>query len=313
MKHTSKIFFVLVIVALVMMFSNFQTLNAAREAEKIAEDNGYDPSQTLNKREDLRIKLDAMKAEIAAKGYTFEVDFNPAMQYTIEELCNYKPELAPEWLNTGNEIDLSMGKPQPPGGSSYISNYTSIKNQGNCGSCWAFSTCGMFECILLKQGINSDLSEQWLVSCNTNGWGCNGGNFANSYFMNPGAMLESCFRYKAQDLPCSVTCTPAYIASGNHNASGTSGIKSAIQNYGGVSCAVYVSSYFQAYSSGVFNYNINGSCNHAVVLVGWDDNLGTAGAWRMKNSWGSGWGESGMMWIAYGVSNIGTGANYLTY
>jgi C1A family cysteine protease len=74
--------------------------------------------------------------------------------------------------------------------------------------------------------------------------------------------------------------------------------------------AITVASYFRAYSGGVFNYDSHAPVNHAVVLVGWDDNLGSNGAWRLKNSWGNGWGESGMMWIEYGCSN---GGNYLTY
>jgi C1A family cysteine protease len=168
----------------------------------------------------------------------------------------------------------------------------------------------MFESILLKKGINTDLSEQWLVSCNTNGWGCNGGNFANSYYLNPGAVLEQCFPYKATDAPCKTGCPYVYVASASKSASSTSAIKTAIYNYGAVSCSVYVSAYFQAYSSGVFNICQNGSANHAVVLVGWDD---SKNAWRMKNSWGRSWGESGMMWITYGCCGIGGGGNYLVY
>jgi len=275
----------------------------------------FDEFGTIAKREAMRTKIETMRAELAAQGHTFTVDFNPAMQYDLDQLCNFKPELGPDLslVEIERPISRAAGKPGGGGSGSYISNYTSVKNQGSCGSCWAFSCAGMFEAVLLKQGINTDLSEQWLVSCNTQGWGCAGGWFANSYYMNPGAVLESCFRYKAQDLPCNGNCQPTFIASGDHNCGNTSSIKSAIQNYGAVSCACTATSYMQAYSGGVFSYDTNASVNHAVVLVGWDDSLGSNGAWRMKNSWGNGWGESGMMWIEYGVSKIGYGANYLTY
>jgi hypothetical protein len=299
-RATKKLFLVVLVVALAALFINIQSQAAD------------DPFGAIAKRAEMQKKIEEMRAEIRANGHTFTVGYNPAMQYTIEQLCNFKPELTPEIYKDNEPVQVA-GKPTPPGGSYYIADYTRVKDQGSCGSCWAFSTAGMFESVLLKKGISTDLSEQWLVSCNTNGWGCNGGNFANAYYLNPGAVLEGCFRYKAADVPCKTGCPYVYVAKGQGNASGVSSIKSAIQTYGGVSCAVTVTSYFQAYTGGVFSYNAGGSCNHAVVLVGWDDSLGSAGAWRMKNSWGTGWGESGMMWIEYGVSSIGSGGNYLTY
>ncbi|MCK4761006.1 MAG: hypothetical protein KAW12_02330 [Candidatus Aminicenantes bacterium] len=265
------------------------------------------------KRDELRLKLATMRAELKAQGHDFAVDFNPAMQYTIEQLCNFKPGLRPVMKEEQPISRIKVKPTPPPGDESYIADYTSVRNQGSCGSCWAFSTAGVFESVLLKNGITADLSEQWLVSCNTDGWGCNGGWFANDYYINPGAVVEKCFRYKASDLPCKDTCPYEYIATGQGSASNVAAIKGAIQDWGGVSCAVTVTSYFQAYSGGTFTYDTNLQVNHAVLLVGWDDSLGSAGAWRMKNSWGTGWGEGGMMWIAYGASNIGYGGNYLKY
>jgi len=273
----------------------------------------YNPLETIAKREEMRLKLETMKQEIQANAYTFTVDFNPAMQYSIDRLCNFKPDLKPVGTSIDNTSRVTKKPPPTPDDSYFMSDYTSIKDQGSCGSCWAFSTAGMFESILLRHGISADLSEQWLVSCNNDGWGCNGGWFANSYYLNPGAVLEKCFRYKASDLPCKDTCPYVYVASGSFNASNVTSIKAAIKDYGAVSSGVTVTVYFQAYSGGVFDYDSSASVNHAIVLVGWDDNLGTAGAWRLKNSWGKGWGEGGLMWIEYGCSNVGYGGNYLTY
>ncbi len=297
MKHLTKISLVLLIIA--ALGGLFDTLSAKE----------FDPYEAAAKRENMRSKIERMREEIQFKGYTFTVDFNPAMQYSLDQLCSFKPELKPTDLP---EIDEFQVKPLPSD-TYYMSEFTSVKDQGNCGSCWAFSTAGMFEAVLLKKGINTDLSEQWLVSCNTSGWGCNGGNFANSYYLNPGAVLESCFRYKASDVPCKTGCPYVYIAKSSGNASSVDSIKNAIKTYGAVSCAVVATVYFQAYSGGVFNYDAGGSLNHAIVLVGWDDTLGSAGAWRLKNSWGRSWGESGLMWIEYGCSGVGSGGNYLTY
>lgn len=305
LTRISSVMGFMVVVVVVLTFLPAASLEASREKE-------FDPFATVAKREEMGFRLERMRAEINAKGYSFTVDFNPAMQYTLDQLCNFKPELGPVGSPI-EDLDSAAGKPQPPSGTYFMSDYTSVKDQGSCGSCWAFSTAGMYEAVLLRHGINTNLSEQWLVSCNTQGWGCNGGNFANSYYLNPGPVLESCFRYKAADVPCKTGCPYVYIASASHNASGVSAIKAAIQNFGAVSCAVTADYYFQAYSSGVFNHDAGGSTNHAVVLVGWDDTLGASGAWRLKNSWGNGWGESGMMWIEYGCSNVGSGGNYLTY
>jgi hypothetical protein len=307
MKRLTKIslvMFFMVAVVVVLTFLSTASLEASKE---------FDPFATVAKREAMKFKMERMRAEVNANGYTFTVDFNPAMQYTIDQLCNFKPELRPADFPI-EHLDSGAVKPPPPVGDTYfMSDYTSVKDQGSCGSCWAFSTAGMYEAVLLRHGISTNLSEQWLVSCNDDGWGCNGGWFANSYYLNPGPVLESCFRYKAADLPCKDTCPYVYIAAGSHNASNVSAIKAAIKDYGAVSCACTVTSYFQAYSGGVFNYDSSASVNHAVVLVGWDDELGSNGAWRLKNSWGKGWGEGGMMWIEYGCSNVGSGGNYLTY
>lgn len=302
-KLSVLVFFISTIVVALAFLPTLQA------REQINDDMG-----NIAKREELKMRMEMLKADVRAGGYTFVVDYNPAMQYTIEQLCNFKPDLAPPETLDHDPLGLISKKPLPPPSDTYyMADYTSVKNQGSCGSCWAFSTAGMFESVLLKQGISTDLSEQWLVSCNDDGWGCNGGWFANSYYLNPGAVLEKCFRYKALDLPCKDDCPYVYVANSSKSISGVDSIKNAIKTYGGVSCAVTVTYYFQAYSGGVFNYDSNSTVNHAVVLVGWDDELGSGGAWRMKNSWGTGWGEGGLMWIEYGCSNIGYGANYLTY
>ena len=302
MKKFTKISLIVLFVGVAVASMVFIPSLQARER--------IDEVGAIEKRAENAFKMEQMRRGIVAQGYTFSVDYNPAMQYSIDQLCNFRPDMAKQ---IGNEpISQIEKKPVPPPEDTYyIADYTSVKNQGSCGSCWAFSQCGMFESVLLKQGISTDLSEQWLVSCNTDGWGCNGGWFANDYYLDYGATLESCYRYKAADLPCK-ECPAIYVATGEGTARKIADIKDAIMTYGAVQCAVTVTNYFQAYSGGVFNYDSSASVNHAVVLVGWDDNAGN-GAWRMKNSWGSGWGESGMMWIEYGVSNIGYGANYLTY
>lgn len=273
------------------------------------------PISSVDKREQIRQQLEELQAEIEANGYTFTVAPNPAIQYDLDQLCGFNPNLYQEDMYAIQAVDLSTTEALP---TSYTGYYTPIKNQGACGSCWAFSIAAQFEtAILKKDGVTVDLSEQYLVSCNPYNWGCNGGLWANDMFVNPGAMMESCFPYVASDVPC-VSCPYPYKAQGwafveaQNVVPSTEAIKQAIYTYGGVSAAVYVSSAFQWYDSGVFN-----DCkkrarwtNHAIQLVGWDD---AKGAWLLKNSWGTNWGENGFMWIAYGCDLVGYGANYMIY
>ena len=260
-----------------------------------------------------------MKQEIANKNYTFTVDENPATKIPLSQLCGTIPALAPKSANSLSSQTM-VGGPALPSYWDWRQHngVTPVKNQGGCGSCWAFSTVGTMEAlILIASGITNDLSEQQLVSCNANGWNCeNGGNYAFDMEISPGAMLESCFPYQAADVACQSGCPSVYKLSswgyvGNSSSvPSTTAIKNAIYTYGPISVEVAVDSYFEAYSGGVFNANTTSLINHAVVLVGWDD---TNGCWIMKNSWGTGWGESGYMRIAYGCDLIGYGAAYAVY
>jgi predicted secreted protein len=203
---------------------------------------------------------------------------------------------------------------------------TPVRDQGNCGSCWAFGTVGSLEsAILLQDGASRDLAEQYLVSCNTDGWGCDGGFWAHDYHEwkfptnepGPGAVYESDFPYTATDAPCNGPHThhetiADWVYIGNDSSvPSTDAIKQAILDHGPVSAAVCVNSAFQAYTGGVFTGSpFCFSINHAIVLVGWDD---SKGAWRLRNSWGPEWGEDGYMWIAYGKQYVGYSANYVVY
>ena len=204
-----------------------------------------------------------------------------------------------------------------------------VKNQGSCGSCWAFGTVGPMEAQLLIRGEGlADLSEQYLVSCNNSGWSCGGGWWAHDYHINrkipaeigPGSVLESVFPYTGSNSLCNAPHSH-YQKLVRWNYVGSSGsvpsveaIKNAIATNGPVAAAVCVGSAFQGYRTGVFETDeksaCNGGVNHAVVLVGWDD---TNDTWILKNSWGTGWGESGYMRIKRSTSNIGSGANYVIY
>jgi hypothetical protein len=207
---------------------------------------------------------------------------------------------------------------------------TPVKDQGSCGSCWAFATSGVVESnIRIHDGVIRDLAEQYLVSCNTDGWGCDGGGRAFDYFLDEippgepdaGAVYEADFPYTAADDPCNPP-HPHHEKIVSWAYAGYSGppvddIKQAIYDHGPVYVSVCVGPAFQDYGSGVFETDESSSCehgtNHAVILVGWDDSQGSNGVWRLKNSWDTSWGESGYMRIGYGISNVGRYPAYVVY
>lgn len=280
------------------------------------------PKEATDSAKKLQAELDQMRADIKANGWTFTVGNNPALQYPLEKLANFKPDMAVPTM-FGQEFGMAetgVASIQEVLPAAYTSPYvTPIKDQGSCGSCWAFGVVGAFEGAILKEdGVTVDLSEQHVVSCNDMGFSCNGGWWAYDMFVNPGGVLESCYPYVAQDTVCVENCPYPYqiqswaFCEERDGVASVESIKQAIYTYGSVATAFYADRYFQSYTGGVLN-----SCkmnprrtNHIVILCGWDD---ATGAWLMKNSWGTGWGDNGYCWIAYNCNLIGWGASYVVY
>jgi C1A family cysteine protease len=270
--------------------------------------------------------IQSLQEQGEREGWTFTVGINGASEYSLDDLCGLVP---PEGWEKSSNFDPCTPTRDLPSAFDWRDSTTlpPVRNQGGCGSCWAFATVGPLECnISIKDGITVNLSEQWLVSCNHNDWGCDGGWWAHSYHQSgrdncnhTGAVPESECPYAAADLPCGCPYEHTYRISswyyvGNQSSIPSVGaIKQAILDHGPISVAVVSTSAMHAYNGGVFNFTTGGDVNHGVVLVGWDDNQGTEGVWYMRNSWGSWWGEGGYMRIEYGCSKIGYGAAYINY
>lgn len=173
-----------------------------------------------------------------------------------------------------------------------------VKNQGQCGSCWAFSATGVMEAVAKIGGQTVSLSEQQLVDCSRpqGNQGCNGGwpSSALNYVKASGIASESQYPYTAKDGACKMQ-GGSFKIGGYKSASGCNGLVNAI-NASPVSVTVDATNW-SSYRSGSFS-NCATGINHAVLLVGI-----VGGNWKIKNSWGTSWGESGFIRLANSGSN----------
>jgi len=183
---------------------------------------------------------------------------------------------------------------------------TPVKNQGQCGSCWSFSTTGGLEgAWQINSGSLTSMSEQQFVDCDHSSMGCNGGSMSTafSWAKSENVCTESSYPYTAKDGSCKTSCTTAIPQGGvtGYKSVGSLFFKatkekmqSAIQQQP-VSIAIQADqTSFQHYTSGILSGACGTQLDHGVLAVGYDS---SAGYWLVKNSWGASWGEKGFVRI----------------
>ena len=203
------------------------------------------------------------------------------------------------------------------GGVNYVS---PIRNQGACGSCYAFSSMGMLEARIRKMTngtMQPVFSPQDVVSCSEYAQGCEGGFpylIAGKYAEDFGVVEEECYPYRAHDSTCqeNENClryhsTNYYYVGGYYGACSEEAMQVELVQNGPMSVSFEVYSDFQHYKSGIYHhtgledkFNPWEITNHAVLLVGYGEEMGTK-YWIVKNSWGEDWGENGYFRILRGV------------
>lgn len=228
----------------------------------------------------------------------------------IQKANGYKPK-----SKLSREL-FSAGDATAPATKDWVADgaVTPIKNQGQCGSCWSFSTTGSIEGQnFLKHNKLSSFSEQELVDCSKgDNQGCEGGQMdaAFTWIETNGLCYESAYPYTGTDDTCKESsCTAEVkvtsfvdIAEGN-----TDDLKTAVGTVGPVSVAVNANTFWQLYSGGIFDHMCNkNKLDHGVLAVGYGTNY-----WKVKNSWGESWGEEGYIRLTEGnTCGIAQDASY---
>jgi C1A family cysteine protease len=251
--------------------------------------------------------LAEIEAHNSRNDQTYTMGLNQFSAMTQEEFAEtYLTLQVPESTNAVQHTDEDVSF---IGDVDWVSRgaVTGVKNQGQCGSCWAFSATGGLEGLskLSYENLQS-FSEQQLVDCSGSygNQACNGGlmNNAFKFVKDHGIVLESEYPYKAVKQTCSKT-SGSFKISGYTEVSNPNALTNAISGRP-VSVAVDATNWSK-YSSGVFS-NCKTSLNHGVTLVGISGEN-----WVVKNSWGTTWGEKGFIRLAKGnTCGIANAASY---
>jgi C1A family cysteine protease len=286
--------------------------------------------------------LQAVAAQHRQQG-SFDVRFSRASSLRLDELAGTRFDPAEE----NRKLSRKPMRPVVASVASFPAVYDPrkdarfplVQDQGECGSCWIFGAIAAYEVNYTypkRFGPSLDPSEQYLLRRlfeDTNRQlSCRGGwpSDVADYMTKDGTVTRTEAKYTGRDtdtLPSHLKGLKpktfrvkdwGYL---NPTAVGSvpqvNVIKEAIQKYGAVVCAVNATSSWQVYGGSVFKLNEGGQVNHAVAIVGWDEQYiepatgSKTPHWIVKNSWGDDWGENGYIRIKYGSNQIGFGALWI--
>ncbi len=289
----------------------------------------------------IKSTLSGLRKDISAKQRTFTVGYTTALDLGLDQLAGTRipkdiPAATIQAVNIRAQELMAIDRRsaevahiqlQPAacnaGAKSFdwrsLGKVSPVKAQ-ICGTCWDFTSMGAYEgSYALRNNVTIDGSEQYILNCAHAG-SCSGGWWMPVFdsLITTGTAVETDDPFTGNDhAACPTGTRTPYRASAWGFVSGDqwsipapAQVKAALCQHGPLATAVMVDGGFQAYTGGVFDeHDVHFSgINHGITIIGWDDNKG---AWLIKNSWGTGWGESaggttrGYMWIKYNTNNVG--------
>ncbi|XP_006813635.1 cathepsin L-like peptidase [Saccoglossus kowalevskii] len=319
-----KLFICMLFVAMATAF-NMEWENYKAEYGKVYNSDEDGVRQMIWSQNKKNVELHNMKYRKGESSYTMEM--NQFGDMTNKEftdmMCGYKGKkqnsprsstfLAPSNYKAPDSVDWRT--------KGYV---TEVKDQGACGSCWAFSTTGSMEGQSFKNtGKLVSFSEQQLVDCSGSygNMGCGGGlmDQAFAYIEDYGIEPEADYPYTAKDDPCSYDTSKAVATNTGYTDIATmdeKALQQAVATVGPISVAIDAShSSFRLYKSGVYD---EPACSqtmldHGVLAVGYGTTDDGNDYWIVKNSWGSTWGNQGYIHMSRNNDNqcgIATNASY---
>jgi C1A family cysteine protease len=290
----------------------------------VAEHNkAYSTSEFFHRFSIFKANVDYIRAE-NNKNHTYTLGMTQFGDLTAHE---FKTDIVGQGIKGGQH-----GKPNPeyiPSGRAppvidwnAKGKVQKVKNQAQCGSCWAFSATASLESAFAIKNEGKDvpdLSEQQLVDCagSYGNEGCNGGLMSQAfdYYIkgfNGVANSGNKYKYTGRDGSCKADKSDVAVTIASYDSlpPGNEGSLGDYLSNGPISVAIEADqAIFQFYTSGVLDGACGRNLDHGVTLVGFGDD-GKGGYWIVKNSWGTSWGNKGYVWIRQGKNMCGIAVNY---
>ena len=282
----------------------------------------YGSENELRARFDIFVENVKFVHEMNTRNHSFRLDLNQFADLTVTEFNKmhkgYNEHRILRKTTSCQAFDSKINESDLPSSFDWREKgaVTSVKNQGQCGSCWSFSSAGAMEGTwYINNGELEDFSEQQLIDCSKlyGNFGCNGGLMDNAfeYAIDNGMCLDADAPYEAQTGTCSDVSSCEKVAFFDHCVDVTPDnqvhLQEAVTTYP-VSIAIEADTrVFQFYTSGIITSEGCGTTlDHGVLLVGYGEEAGTM-YWTVKNSWGESWGEDGYVRIERSTSQDDVG------